>query len=86
VDNLTIKRDGGVGRAKLLLEVIDKDTVNFLQIGALTTIGDHNCWNEIPSVIMIHQCMEKLGASITFFEKITFDLLAEFFSLYKLQL
>jgi hypothetical protein len=70
----------------LLLEVIDKDASNFLQRGALTTMAGHNCWNKVPSVIMIHQFMEELGASITFFKKIAFDLLAEKLFLYKLQL
>jgi hypothetical protein len=84
VDNSTIKRDGGVRHAKLLLEVINKDYSNFLQRGALTTLGGHNCWNEIPSMVMIHQCMEELSASITFFKKIAFDLLAEKLFLYKL--
>ena len=46
----------------------------------------HNGWNEIPSVVVIHQSMEELGASITVFKKASFNLLAEKLFLYKLQL
>jgi hypothetical protein len=56
-----------------------------LQRGAKPAMSGHNGWNEIPSVIMIHQCMKELGASITILKEVALDLLTEKLLFHKLQ-
>jgi len=40
-------------------------------------MSGHNGWNEIHSMIMIHQCMEELGAFITILKEVALDLLTK---------
>jgi hypothetical protein len=48
-------------------------------------MSGHNGWNEIPSVIMIHQCVEELGSFITILKEVALDLLTEKLLFCKLQ-
>jgi hypothetical protein len=80
-----IKGNGGFGCTKQLLEILHKDSSHFLRRGANPTMSGHNGWNEIPCVSMIHQCMKKLGASITILKEVALDLLIEKLLFRKLQ-
>jgi hypothetical protein len=85
VNDRIIKGNGDFECAKQLLEIVHKDSSHFLQRGAKLTMSGHNGWNEIPSVIMIHQCMKELGASITILKEVALDLLTEKLLFRKLQ-
>jgi hypothetical protein len=85
VNDCTSKRNDAFGCPKQLLQIIHKDSSHFLQRRAQTTMSGHNGWNEIPSVIMIHQCMEELGSFITILKEVALDLLTEKLLFCKLQ-
>jgi hypothetical protein len=61
-----------------------KDVPHFLKRVSYPTMAACDGRNEVPPVILPHECVEKLGPSITILEKVAFYFLAEKLVLRKL--
>jgi hypothetical protein len=67
------------------LVISHKFITHFLNRTAKSVVTAHNSWNEVLAMVLPHESMEELRASVTVLEKLAFYFLTEELFFRKLQ-